>query len=929
MHNLRRQASPGTFLSTRIGGLLLVLVGGVTGPVLGDEPPARPTTPAVLRLQNGGVIPGVLADSPDGAIVRWQAAPFVAPFDFPIDEVHSVQYTLEGEPPKPVGDYCFEMAGGDVLFGKLLDLDEQQIVLESSRLGPLHVERRVIQRIDRWRDRNGLVYSGPNGTSGWSEINPVGSWREDAGHLLSETEGATIRGDLGLPGKAAVELELSWRSKPDFVLAFGVNGDPKSLLRAFRFEVWEGDLVVVRETEKEADMASVQQVAPGPGRVHLQLFLDQEKGRILVFAPDGKPLADITVADLKAQMLPGVQITNKRGDVRLERLRIGPWNGESPRAASPEKARIHNDDGSILYGQIARYDAPKREFVVRTDSGETRVAEDKITALFLSPPTEEPARVCRAVFQDGSRLGGDLAKVEKGEWCLTRAGVKEALSLPQAGLRSIVVVSRDTKKTAAGNERLGQLEIGDVRMQGWLADGRDSGDGSCLVWHPLGSRSASPLRRNAAGRVLYKDPAPAPVVAVPRNVARAVAGRVHLEENVAAPAPAPPLLQAGGGRSLHLRTGDVIPSDVVKIDEQGVTFRSALTEKTFVPHEKIKAVELSKEPAPTVRLTKVKWERLLTLPRMQKDSPPLHLIRSKEGDFLRGRIVGMNEKTIQLEVRLETKEVPRERVSRIIWLHPDELDPPKDRAQDSAPPEGTRVQVLRSDGIRLTFLADRFSKETLLGTSDVVGGCRVQIKEVDQLLIGSAIEKAASQLAYQQWKLQHAPEPKDDPTGGSASGRPAGTESPLVGKLAPDFTLKLLDGRPFTLSQGHGKVYVLDFWATWCGPCLQAMPVVERVTGEFRERGVELVAVNLQESAKQVSALLERQKLKVTVALDQEGAVAHLYGAYAIPQTVIIDAQGKVTHLFVGGGPHLEDQLRNALKSALGEAVPTEPVPKP
>ncbi|MHC5538040.1 TlpA family protein disulfide reductase [Singulisphaera rosea] len=927
MHNLRRQVSPGPFLSKGIGRLFFALLGITSGPALGDEAATRSPTPSVLRLQNGGVLPGALTDSPDGATLRWQAAPFVAPFDFPIDEVQSVQYTLEGEPPKPVGDYCFEMGGGDVLFGNLVDLDEQQVVLESPRAGLLHVERRVIQRIDRWRDRNGLIYSGPNGTSGWSEILPAGSWREDAGHLLSENEGATIRGDLGLPGKAAVELELSWKSKPDFVLAFGVNGDPKSLLRAFRFEVWEGDLVVVRETEKEADMASVQQVAPGPGRVRLQLFLDQEKGRILVFAPDGKPLADITVADLKSQMLPGVQITNKRGDVRLERLRIGPWNGESPRAASPEKARIHNGDGSILYGQVAKYDGPKKEFVVRTDSGETRVAEDKITALFLSPPAEEPARVCRAVFQDGSRIGGDLSRVEKGEWCLKRTGVKEPLSLPQAGLRSFVVVSRNAKPAQAGDERLGRLEVDDVRMQGRLVDGRNSGNGSCLVWRPLGSSSASPLRRNTSGRILYKDPAPTPVVAVPRNVVRMVVGQVRAEENVTEPAPTNS--QSGGGRSLHLRTGDVIPSEIVKIDEQGVTFKSALTENTFVPHAKIKAVELAKESAPSIRLSKVKRERLLTLPRMQKDSPPLHLIRSKEGDYLRGRVVAMNEKTIQVEVRLETKEVPRDRVSRIIWLHPDELESTKGQAKEETPQEGTRVQVLRSDGIRLTFLAEQLSKETLLGTSDVVGTCRVQLKEVDQLLIGNAIEKEASQLAYQQWKLQHAPEPKDDPTGGDASGRPAGTESPLVGKLAPDFTLKLLDGRPFTLSQGHGKVYVLDFWATWCGPCLQAMPVVERVTDEFREKGVELIAVNLQESAKQVTALLERQKLKVTVALDLEGGVAHLYGAYAIPQTVIIDAQGKVTHLFVGGGPHLEDQLRNALKSALGEAVPTEPVPKP
>src|SRR5207237_229023 len=79
--------------------------------------------------------------------------------------------------------------------------------------------------------------------------------------------------------------------------------------------------------------------------------------------------------------------------------------------------------------------------------------------------------------------------------------------------------------------------------------------------------------------------------------------------------------------------------------------------------------------------------------------------------------------------------------------------PPGDRA-------GTRVQAVRGDGNRLTFFAERFADDALLGTSDVLGACRVGLKQVDQLLFGAAIEQAAAQLAYQQWKLQNAIEPK-------------------------------------------------------------------------------------------------------------------------------------------------------------------------
>ena len=100
------------------------------------------------------------------------------------------------------------------------------------------------------------------------------------------------------------------------------------------------------------------------------------------------------------------------------------------------------------------------------------------------------------------------------------------------------------------------------------------------------------------------------------------------------------------------------------------------------------------------------------------------------------------------------------------------------------------------------------------------------------------------------------------------------------------------------------------------------MPQIERVTGEFATKGVELVAVNLQETPKQISAMLERQQLSPQVALDKTGTVAEKYAANAIPQTVVIDRDGKITRLFIGGGPHLGDQLRDALQALMPAEKP-------
>jgi len=222
------------------------------------------------------------------------------------------------------------------------------------------------------------------------------------------------------------------------------------------------------------------------------------------------------------------------------------------------------------------------------------------------------------------------------------------------------------------------------------------------------------------------------------------------------------------------------------------------------------------------------------------------------------------------------------------------------------------VQVIPSDENRLTFFAERFQDSTLSGRSDLLGICRVDLATVDQLLLGGTIEETAAGLAFHQWKLKPAAEPLTPSEEGSDADA-EGLESALVGKPAPDFRLDLLDGKKFRLADRKDKILILDFWASWCGPCLQVMPQVEAVAREFADRDVELVAVNLEETPERVKAALERLGLTMTVALDRDGRVAEKYGATSIPQTVIIGRDGKVARVFVGTGPQLERQLAEAL----------------
>jgi len=141
---------------------------------------------------------------------------------------------------------------------------------------------------------------------------------------------------------------------------------------------------------------------------------------------------------------------------------------------------------------------------------------------------------------------------------------------------------------------------------------------------------------------------------------------------------------------------------------------------------------------------------------------------------------------------------------------------------------------------------------------------------------------------------------------------------PLLGKEAPDFTLKRIGGETVKLAQHKGKdVVILDFWATWCGPCTQALPAIAKVAAEYKEKGVVFYAVNLQEDEEKVRRFLEEKKLDVETLLDLEGDVGEEYHAEAIPQTVLVGRDGSVQVVHVGLLPNLEKQLTGELDALL------------
>ena len=119
------------------------------------------------------------------------------------------------------------------------------------------------------------------------------------------------------------------------------------------------------------------------------------------------------------------------------------------------------------------------------------------------------------------------------------------------------------------------------------------------------------------------------------------------------------------------------------------------------------------------------------------------------------------------------------------------------------------------------------------------------------------------------------------------------------GVAAPDFTGELMDGTSITLSELQGKPVIINFWATWCGPCVKEMPAFERLKDDFGDK-IGIIAVNCGDDAETVKDFVEENGYTFPVVLDEEYSISMLYPTNSIPYTVVLDAEGKVTHISTG-----------------------------
>jgi peroxiredoxin len=133
-----------------------------------------------------------------------------------------------------------------------------------------------------------------------------------------------------------------------------------------------------------------------------------------------------------------------------------------------------------------------------------------------------------------------------------------------------------------------------------------------------------------------------------------------------------------------------------------------------------------------------------------------------------------------------------------------------------------------------------------------------------------------------------------------------------IGKEAPDFVLTDMQGHKHQLSEYKGKGVFLNFWGTWCTPCETEMPYINNQYHQFKDKGVEVLAVDISETNLAVNQFAAQHKLDFPIMIDKDKTVMNAYGIDPLPATFLIDKNGKVVKYHTG--QLTEDNIRDFME---------------
>jgi hypothetical protein len=559
-------------------------------------------------------------------------------------------------------------------------------------------------------------------------------------------------------------------------------------LESLRVNEWTTDNPVV-----EAPAVTKVVVRAGDGASGDVKSLDADRGTLVIAGEAGEKT--VSLDDVDALEFPG---------------EAPP---QAPDAAGSKAAtiRVLGRDGTVLTGDLVAATDTAIRVVSRGVTGVIHVPHASIGGIVMlsaSPPSPLPARAGTLLLGDArvpgcivdaAPWGGGIAWLPKGS--VTASGLADAAAGKLSAVVEYVAETPRPNDAASGQVEIGGVgasiavdddgtfvvgmvvEDGAAARDGRIVPGdrilavRPTKDGPFVETKGRDLEAIMNLMRGRVGtsvgiRVETPDEKPRSVDLTRRLIY--VADREILDQALAAHA-----REGGNGQAVEgnagypaivaLVSGDLVPAAVDRIDTKGIWLRSPVTaangsEPVPVADALVKAIELDPK-ASTKGIPRDRFERLLTVPRSQQSDPPTHLLRLRSGDYLRGKLIALDDKVVTFEVVGQKKQLPRDGVVRLIWLHPDDLDAADAKRTTKEAPgkaaSGTLlVQGLAAGGQRTTIEAERVEGPFIIGRSPAFGPARVDTNRVDRVLLGGAIAASKEDLPFSKWKLKVAPLPR-------------------------------------------------------------------------------------------------------------------------------------------------------------------------
>jgi peroxiredoxin len=136
---------------------------------------------------------------------------------------------------------------------------------------------------------------------------------------------------------------------------------------------------------------------------------------------------------------------------------------------------------------------------------------------------------------------------------------------------------------------------------------------------------------------------------------------------------------------------------------------------------------------------------------------------------------------------------------------------------------------------------------------------------------------------------------------------------------APDFTLKSQNNGNLKLSELRGKVILINFWASWCGPCRQEMPVLDELYRHYRSLDFTVLGVNVEQNSDDAKSLLKDVPVTFPILFDKENKISKLYDVKGMPSTVLVDRDGNIRYIHMGYQPGVEAEYQTQIRALIRE----------